>query len=232
MHSAVEETPMFRGMSTPAVAAATAHLTTEHFQPDEVIFRPGDPGDRMYLVTQGKVALSRRSRDGAERLATLVGPTEMFGEVSIFDPEPRTSEARALTAVAARGMDRDTMRWWIAHHSDAAEQLLRVLARQVRKATRKLADIPHADITARVAAQLLDLAQRFGTIEGDSVYVEHGLSQLELADLVGTSRESMCRVLHEFEKRGLIQVHGPSLTIYDCEVLSVRNHAASGVIEK
>lgn len=201
MHSAVEETPVFRGMGTPAVAAATARLTTEHFQPDEVIFRPGDPGDRMYLVTQGKVALSRRSGDGAERLATLVGPTEMFGELSIFDPEPRRSEARALTAVAARGMDRDTMRWWIAHHSDAAEQLL-------------------------------DLAQRFGTIEGDSVYVEHGLSQLELAGLVGTSRESMCRVLHEFEKRGLIRVHGPSLTIYDCEVLSVRNHAASGVIEK
>ncbi|OHT82695.1 hypothetical protein BKG68_19260 [Mycobacteroides saopaulense] len=217
-------------MDTSTMSAVAHRLTREHFRQGEVIFSPGDAGDCIYLVVEGKVSLSRRSRDGVGCLATLAGPTEMFGELSTFDSEPRSSEARALTPVVAMTLNRQTIHWWIAQESEAAQQLLRVLARQMRKATRKVADVPHSDVAARVAAQLLDLAQRFGTQDGDSVSVEHGLSQHQLAELVGTSRESICHVLHELEKRGFIRVRGGSITIYDCEALSLHNHVATGAI--
>src|SRR5258708_7654602 len=95
-----------------------------------------------------------------------MGPSDMFGELSIFDPGPRTSSATTITEVRAVSMDRDALRAWIADRPEIAEQLLRVLARRLRRTNNNLADLIFTDVPGRVAKQLLQLAQRFGTQEG------------------------------------------------------------------
>lgn len=110
--------------------------------------------------------IGRRSPDGRENLLTIMGPSDMFGELSIFDPGPRTSSATTITDVRAVSMDRDALRAWIADRPEIAEQLLRVLARRLRRTNNNLADLIFTDVPGRVAKQLLQLAQRFGTQEG------------------------------------------------------------------
>ena len=189
------------------------------------MFAEGEPGDRLFIIISGKVKIGRRSPDGRENLLTIMGPSDMFGELSIFDPGPRTSSATTITEVRAVSMDRDALRAWIADRPEIAEQLLRVLARRLRRTNNNLADLIFTDVPGRVAKQLLQLAQRFGTQEGGALRVTHDLTQEEIAQLVGASRETVNKALADFAHRGWIRLEGKSVLISDSERLAPRSLA-------
>jgi CRP-like cAMP-binding protein len=213
---------MFQGVEPSAVSALTKQLHPVAFPPGHTVFAEGDPGDRLYIVISGKVKIGRRSPDGHDSLLTILGPSEMFGDLSIFDPGPRTSSATTITEVRAVSLDRDALRAWIADRPEIAGQLLRVLARRLRRTNNNLADLIFTDVPGRVAKQLLLLAQRFGTQEGDALRVTHDLTQEEIAQLVGASRETVNKALADFAHRGWIQWEGKSVLIRDSERLARR----------
>jgi CRP-like cAMP-binding protein len=99
----------------------------------QTVFAEGEPGDRLHIIISGKVKIGRRSTDGRDHLLMIVGPSDMFGELSIFGPGPRSSSATTITKVRAVSMDRDALRAWIADLGAIGEQLLRVLARRLRR---------------------------------------------------------------------------------------------------
>ena len=119
-------------------------------------------------------------------------------------------------------MDRDALRAWIAVRPEIADRLLRVLARRLRRTNSNLTDLIFIDVPGRVAKKLLGLAQRFGTREGGAMRVTHDLTQEELAQLVGASRETVNKALSDFAQRGWIQMEGKSLLICDSEGLAMR----------
>lgn len=213
---------IFQGVEPSAIAALTKQLQPADFPRGHMVFSEGEPGDRLYIIIVGKVKIGRRSPDGRENLLTVMGPSDMFGELSIFDPGPRTSSATTITEVRAVSMDRDALRAWIADRPEIAEQLLRVLARRLRRTNNNLADLIFTDVPGRVAKQLLQLAQRFGTQEGDAMRVTHDLTQEEIAQLVGASRETVNKALADFAHRGWIRLEGKSVLISDSERLARR----------
>jgi CRP/FNR family transcriptional regulator, cyclic AMP receptor protein len=213
---------LFQGVERSAVGALTKQLQPVDFPPGHVIFAEGEPGDLLYILITGKVKIGRCSHDGRENLLTIMGPSDMFGELSIFDPGPRTSSATTVTEVRAASMDRDALRAWITECPENAERLLRVLARRLRRTNSNLTDLIFIDVSGRVAKRLLGLAQRFGTREGGAMRVTHDLTQEELAQLVGATRETVNKALSDFAHRGWIQIEGKSLLICDSERLSMR----------
>jgi CRP/FNR family cyclic AMP-dependent transcriptional regulator len=213
---------LFQGVERGAVTALTRQLQPVDFPPGHVIFAEGEPGDLFYVIISGKVKIGRSCRDGRENLLSIMGPSDMFGELSIFDPGPRTSSATTITEVRAALMDRDALRSWIADRPEITERLLRVLARRLRRTNNDLADLIFTDVPGRVAKQLLLLAQRFGTQEGDAMRVTHDLTQEEIAQLVGAARETVNKALSDFAHRGWIQIEGKSLLICDSERLNMR----------
>ena len=138
-----------------------------------------------------------------------MGPPDMFGELSVFDDGPRTASATTLTEVRAVSLDRDTLRGWMADRPEVAEQLLRVLARRLRRTNTKLTDQIFTDVPGRVAKQLLQLAQQFGTREGDALRVAHDLTQEEIAQLVGAGREATNQRARHFRRPWLDPVGKP-----------------------
>jgi CRP/FNR family cyclic AMP-dependent transcriptional regulator len=213
---------LFQGVEPSAVAALTNQLQPVDFPRGHTVFAEGDPADRLYITISGKVKIGRRSSDGHENLLTIMGPSDMFGELSIFDPGPRTSSATTITEVRAVSMDRDALRAWIADRPAIVEQLLRVLARRLRRTNDNLADMIFTDVPGRVAKQLLLLAQRFGTQEGEAMRVTHDLTQEEIAQLVGASRETVNKALADFAHRGWIRLEGKSVLIADSECMARR----------
>ena len=101
MDAIVARSGFFQMVGPDAVAALTKHLHPVHFSCRQTVYAEREPGDRLYIVTSGKVKIGRRCQDGRGHLLTVVGPAELFGEISIFDPGPRTSSATALTDVHA-----------------------------------------------------------------------------------------------------------------------------------
>ena len=131
-------------------------------------------------------------------------------------------ERSDVDAFGVARIDRDALRAWIADRPEIAEQLLRVLARRLRRTNNNLADLIFTDVPGRVAKQLLQLAQRFGTQEGGALRVTHDLTQEEIAQLVGASRETVNKALADFAHRGWIRLEGKSVLISDSERLARR----------
>jgi CRP/FNR family transcriptional regulator, cyclic AMP receptor protein len=151
-----------------------------------------------------------------------MGPSDMFGELSVFDPGPRTSSAVTITKVRAVTVDRAALRSWIVDRPQIREQLLAVLANRLRRTDDDLLDLVFTDVPGRVARQLLALAQRFGTSNREGLRATHDLTQEELAALVGSTRASVNRALTHFSNRGWIRVEDKSVTILDAERLARR----------
>ena len=222
MEETLAKAGIFQGVDPDAALALGSQLEMVDYARGSSIFAEGELGDRLYVILSGKVKLGRHSPDGRENLLAVMGPSDMFGELSIFDPGPRTSSATTITEVRAVSMDRDALRAWIADRPEIAEQLLRVLARRLRRTNNNLADLIFTDVPGRVAKQLLQLAQRFGTQEGGALRVTHDLTQEEIAQLVGASRETVNKALADFAHRGWIRLEGKSVLISDSERLARR----------
>ena len=213
---------VFQGVNPDAVTELIQDMETVTFPRGTTIFDEGEPGDRLYIIVDGKVKLARHAPDGRENLLSVMGPSDMFGELSIFDPGPRTSSAVCVTEVTAATMDSTLLKQWIDEHPEISQQLLRVLARRLRRTNASLADLIFTDVPGRVAKTLLQLANRFGTQEGGALRVNHDLTQEEIAQLVGASRETVNKALATFAHRGWIRLEGKSVLIVDTEHLARR----------
>ncbi len=222
MHEILARAGIFQGVAPDAVAALVRSLEPAVYPRGHTVFREGEPGESLFIITSGKVKIGRRTPDGRESLITLMGPADMFGELALFDPGPRTSTVTTLTEVEVVIMDHDALRSWIRDRPQIAEQLLRVLARRLRRTNDSLSDLIFTDVPGRVAKQLLDLAKRFGVREGESLRVDHELTQEELAQLVGSSRETVNKALSDFVQRGWIRRQGKTVFIDDAARLARR----------
>jgi CRP-like cAMP-binding protein len=177
------------------------------------IYRQGDPAEHVYLIASGKVKLSRQTRHSYEKVLAVLGSSDIFGEIAVLDPAPRTANATALTEVHASVVHRDDLRELMAGRPEIAERLLRVLAQRLRSSSEHQLELATADVAGRVARQLMLLARRFGVRDDAGLRVTHDMTQTELAQLVGASREAVNRCLGEFETRGWIRVDGKSVSI-------------------
>ncbi|WP_297005414.1 CRP-like cAMP-activated global transcriptional regulator GlxR [uncultured Corynebacterium sp.] len=222
VHEILSRAGIFQGVESAAVNTLIEQMDSTTFPRGTTIFDEGEPGDRLFIIISGKVKLARHAPDGRENLLTIMGPSDMFGELSIFDPGPRTSAAVCVTAVTAATMDSQMLHDWIRAHPEISEQLLRVLARRLRRTNNALADLIFTDVPGRVAKALLQLANRFGVQEGGALRVHHDLTQEEIAQLVGASRETVNKALAEFAHRGWIRLEGKSVLISDTERLAKR----------
>ncbi|OBF16371.1 Crp/Fnr family transcriptional regulator [Mycobacterium sp. ACS4331] len=222
MHEILARAGIFQGVAPDAVAALARSLEPAVYPRGHTVFREGEPGESLFIITSGKVKIGRRTPDGRENLITLMGPADMFGELALFDPGPRTSTVTTLTEVEVVIMDHAALRSWIRDRPHIAEQLLRVLARRLRRTNDSLSDLIFTDVPGRVAKQLLDLAKRFGVRDGESLRVDHELTQEELAQLVGSSRETVNKALSDFVQRGWIRRQGKTVFIDDAARLARR----------
>lgn len=218
----VNQAPLFAALDTEAAAALRASMVELRARRGDIVFAEGEPGDRMYVITSGKVTLAHSAEDGRETLLAVLGPGEMFGELSIFDPGLRTATATALTDATVLGLGREQLRTWMMSRPEVAEKLLQALAQRLRRTEGAMADLVFSDVPARVAKAILDLADKFGVIQDGEMYVEHDMTQEELAQLVGASRETVNKALADFVSRAWLRVEQRSVTILDIERLQRR----------
>jgi CRP/FNR family cyclic AMP-dependent transcriptional regulator len=213
---------LFQGIAEEAAEAVAASLEYGDYGRGETVFNEGEQGDTLYIVLSGKVKIGRRAVDGRENMLSVMGPSDMFGELSLFDPGPRTATATVVTDARLASLAHSSLRPWITDRPEIAEQLLRVLARRLRRTNDALADLIFTDVPGRVAKQLLALSERFGSEEPDGLRVHHDLTQEELAQLVGASRETVNKALADFASRGWVRVDSRALTILDSDRLARR----------
>jgi CRP/FNR family cyclic AMP-dependent transcriptional regulator len=218
----INRAPLFAALDVEAAAALRTSMVEVRAKKGEVFFVEGEPGDRLYVITEGKVTLGHSASDGRETLLAVLGPGEMFGELSLFDPGQRTATATALTDAVVLGLGRDSLRPWLTGRPEVAEKLLQALAQRLRRTEDAMADLVFSDVPGRVAKALIELSEKFGVYRDGELFVEHDMTQEELAQLVGASRETVNKALAEFVNRAWLRVEQRSVTILDLERLQRR----------
>ncbi|GAC1329071.1 MAG: cAMP-activated global transcriptional regulator CRP [Mycobacteriales bacterium] len=222
MHEVVARSGLFVDMEPAAARALSEQLRRRSVTRGTVVFSEGEQGDTLFILLAGKIKISRASVDGRENMIALLGPGDLFGELSLFDPGPRTATATALTDAELTALHHDALRPWLSSHPQVAERLLRVLARRLRRTNDAMADLVFTDVPGRVAKALLGLSERFGVKDPEGLRVKHDLTQEELAQLVGASRETVNKALADFAGRGWLRLDGRAVVLLDVERLTRR----------
>ncbi len=214
--------PLFAALEPAAQRELRAQMLEVHLPRGQSLFDEGDQGDRLYVIGEGKIKLGRTSSDGRENLLAILGPGEMFGELSLFDPGPRTATATAVAETQVVSMGHEQLKEFLAARPGVATTLLAALARRLRRTNDVLADLVFTDVPGRVAKALLDLADRFGRPVEEGIMVAHDLTQEELAQLVGASRETVNKALADFATRGWLRLEARAVLLQDVERLKRR----------
>lgn len=220
--SIIARIPLFERMSPEEREELRGMMSQTTLRRGEVLFNEGDSGDRLYILLTGKVKLGHTSVDGRENLLAVLGPGEVVGELTLFDPGPRSTTATAVATTELLALEHNQLMGFIDSRPTLAKDMLRALAVRLRRTNIALADLVFSDVPGRVAKALLDLAERFGAPTEDGIHVPHDLTQEELAQLVGASRETINKSLAEFVSRGWIRLEGRAVTLIDVERLKRR----------
>lgn len=217
----VRRAPLLAALDDEAAQALMSRLTAVELGRGDKLFVEGEQGDSMFIIETGKVKLGQRAPDGRENLLAVLGPGQMLGELSLFDPGRRTATAIAVTPSRVLTIDRPAF-LPLLERPEVGMTLLQALARRIRRTNEALADLVFSDVPGRVAKALLDLAARFGRETDDGVLVAHDLTQEELAQLVGASRETVNKALADFTGRGWLRLEPRAVTIMDPQRLARR----------
>jgi CRP/FNR family cyclic AMP-dependent transcriptional regulator len=219
----IRKAPLFTALDDAASASLLASMVSVKIPKGTILFAEGDGGDQLYVIAEGKLKLGTSSGDGRENLLSILGPGEMFGELSLFDPGPRTSTATAVTDAKLLSLGQEKLLPWLVENPKVSLQLLASLAQRLRRTNEAVGDLVFSDVPGRVAKALIDLGERFGKKTDEGLYVHHDLTQEELAQLVGASRETVNKALADFAGRNWLKLDGRAVLITDFERLSKRS---------
>ena len=181
MDDVLASTPLFSALDVHGAEALRSSLSEMTVSKGQELFHEGEPGEHLYLILDGKVKLGHGAPDGRESLMAVLGPGEMFGELSLFDPGLRASTATALTDAIVLALGNDQLMPLLEGRPAVAAALLQALARRLRRTNEAMADLVFSDVPGRVAKALMELGEKFGTLTPDGLLVTHDMTQEELA---------------------------------------------------
>ena len=191
----------------------------------EVLFPEGGRSEWVAVVQTGRIKASSHTAAGSEVVLAVRGPGALLGEFSAIDKEPRSATLQALEPVTALVMTTPDFETYLSGHGRIAYLLMRMLSQKLRDADRKRIEFGAQDTTGRVAARLVELAERFGAPGAPGeIRIELRLSQDELAGWVGSSREAVSKALGVLRSSGWIRTSRLSVVVLNLDAL--RNRAA------
>ena len=193
--------------------AATA-VSVRH-RSGNTIFQKGDPGVSMMAVVRGRVKVCTYSADGKELVLNIIDRGSLLGEIAVLDGRPRSADAVAIGETELLVLERARMLPLLTANPAIATRLIEVLCQRLRWTSEALEDAVLRDAPARVARGLLRLASTFGRKEANGLRLDIKLSQQQIGNLIGVSRESTNKYIVEWTRSGYLAVENGYITIMD-----------------
>lgn len=209
---------LFRDLSADERKDLVARARVRAFKSGDTVFLMGSLGDSMMAVLKGNVRISCPSPEGKEIVLAMMQPGDFFGEIALLDGKARSAEAKAITACSLAVLERRDVLDFLERHPNAWLGLVQVLCRRLRTITEQTAEVALLDLAGRLAKTLLRLAGVDQDGQSASPALQIGLSQRELGNIVGATRESINKCLREWQRNGVIKT--------EKNVISIKNWGA------
>jgi CRP-like cAMP-binding protein len=209
--------PIFADLAEDALKQIALLGKRKNFEKDSVILLENDSGSALFVIISGKVKVSRVSDDGREVILSILSDSDFFGEMAILDGLSRSANVTAIEDVEIFMIQRSDFLDLLYNHPEVSIALMQELTKRLRAADMKIKSLSLKDAEGKVATVILQLADDIGRIRQGVVEIEKLPYQQDLANMAGTSRETISRTIHQFAKKGLIEIDGSKLRILNYE---------------
>lgn len=211
--------PLFADLPEDALTTLSRAMSMRTFAANMILFHKGSPGQRLYLIEQGKIRIFSLSTLGRELTLNVLGPGDMFGELAVLDGQPRSAGAITLERTVVHGLERKDFLAFLDAYPQLWPRILELVTARLRRSTVYAESLAFLDVQGRISATLLDLADRYGGSLSEGVEIRLRLTQAELATYVAASRESVNKALSMLRDRGLVRIDGPYIVLLDVPAL-------------
>jgi CRP/FNR family transcriptional regulator/CRP/FNR family cyclic AMP-dependent transcriptional regulator len=206
--------PLFSGLHAEIVQEFARRARPRRYPRGSVIFHKDDPGSLLYVIVGGMVRISIPSVEGKDLVLNVLSPGESFGELALFDDEPRNASAEAIEDTQTLTLQRADFLELLERYPKLSMRVIELLTRRLRSADSLAQDACLLDLPGRLARRLLELAEMHG--EGDPkgpIVLKLRLTQSELASLIGATRVATNRQLQRFQARGIVSWESQRITL-------------------
>jgi CRP/FNR family cyclic AMP-dependent transcriptional regulator len=209
--------PFFKGLGPALIDRLSSHAITLTKAAGTRIYAKGDPGNSLYAVVSGTVKVSAGTIDGKDTVFNLLNDGDIFGEIALLDGEPRSADVTAVTDCELMMIDRRDFLPLIQSHSEVALKLISVLCARLRRTTEQVEDVMSLDLPTRLAKILLRLAE---TAQVSPQGRKIAMTQREIGQIIGMSRESTNKQLRMWEERNWVRLERGSIVVVALDELA------------
>jgi CRP-like cAMP-binding protein len=209
----VAQSPLFRGASPTALDDLVRRLQVRSRPAGSLIVAQDEPGDAMFLIAQGRVKVALFGENGRELTLSLLSPGDFFGEMSLIDSRPRSANVVALDDTIVLALTRDAFRAHLQAHPQTSLNIITELTARLRRADETIANLALHDVESRLVRTLERLAREDGEATEAGLILRRRPTQQDLANMVGSCRETISRTFTSMVKRGLLVPRGRALVL-------------------
>jgi len=204
--AALAEIPLFRGLPADRLKKLSEVLRKKSVPSGTNMITADQPGEVVYVLLEGTVKILIEQVDGREVILAFLGPGDTVGEMSLVDSAGRSANVMTMEKCTFLWMDRSTFQELLRNVPEFAQNLVRLLSSRLRMANEQIQSLSSLDVAGRLARQLLAFSERYGEAIDGGVRVALRLTQTDLAELVGASRERVNQVMVDFRQKGYLTV--------------------------
>jgi len=217
MTDILQQIPLFSSLNKAELDAINRVSITKKFPKEKIILLEDEEGDTLFIILSGKVKVTTFSESGKEVIFSILNEGDFFGEMSLLDGKPRSATVVSMENAEIRLIRRAEFYRLLENHPHIALRLLEELASRLRKADERIESLAILDVTGRIAGILLQLAEERGIRNNKEVLIKTRPTHQELANMVGTTRETVTRVLKQLEDKNYIMMAGKDVTIFNMQ---------------
>ncbi|HHW06624.1 MAG TPA: Crp/Fnr family transcriptional regulator [Clostridia bacterium] len=210
---------VFNSLTDEELAKIAGIARFRFYKKNTVIFHEGDPGEGLFFVQKGKIKLSKMSSDGKEKILHFCQAGDVFAEVLLFDAGEYPATAETLEDSEIGLIRHQDMEQLLRDNGEITLKILKVMAKRLREAQYHIRDLAFNDAYSRLASALLNLAKEYGRKVDNLDHIGISLNQQDLAGVIGTSRETVARIMGEWRREGIISINNKEIVINDREKL-------------
>ena len=207
--------PLFSDLPEEDLEKLARVAVRKTYPKENVIFFEQDEGDSLFIISRGSVKVAKISDEGKEVILAILGPGEFFGDMSLLDNQPRSATVIAVEETEVSAIRRKEFLSQIQENPQLAVKLMSVLSQRLREANRKIGNLALLDVYGRLARILMDFAKIEGRKLDNGRIAFRRPTHQAIANMIGTSRETVTRTLGDLHRRGYIQISGKEIVIQD-----------------
>ncbi|MGB9682107.1 MAG: Crp/Fnr family transcriptional regulator [bacterium] len=212
---------LFKGISEDAIRKILAIAKEKRYKKGEIIYYQGDISYTLDIIKKGKLKVTIMTEEGKEKILAILSEGDIIGEISLIDNRPRSATVEALEDCSLLSIKKEDFGKFLLEYPKISIEIARILSERLRDADRSIEELTFYDVRTRIISLLISLGERYGKPISNGIEIHIRFTHQELADLVGSSRETITRVLGELQENKIIRIEKDKILIIAPEKLKI-----------